>query len=168
MIQALVVFSALLHAWWNARLKRVAARPGAAVAALAGATAWAVLAAFARRLAGGPAPFPATAAWAWALAAGLGEAAYFALLAAALKRGPLGPVYTLARGGAILAVWPLSITFFHETVGARAIVATAVLLAGLLLAGGGSAGAGAGRLPAAGGALAIAAYHLAYKGALAA
>jgi uncharacterized membrane protein len=104
------------------------------------------------------------------------EVAYFASLARALTAGPLGPVYTISRGGALVLVWPISVAAFAERVTLPALAGSAIVLAGLALS-----SAGLPRRPAAdpaarGGALAwavvcaaaVAGYHLAYKAALAA
>ena len=96
------------------------------------------------------------------------ELAYFVTLARALERGPLGPVYTVSRGGAILVTWPLSIPLFHEVATPGAIAGSVAVLAGVVLAGRTS---GSAPLPrralgwAIVCAIAIAGYHLAYKAA---
>jgi hypothetical protein len=46
-------------------------------------------------------PFASVLSLGWALAAGVLEWTYFVSLAGALERGPLGPVHTVSRGGAI-------------------------------------------------------------------
>ena len=51
---------------------------------------------------------PALRSVAWCLAAGTLEAGYFATLARALTRAPLGPVYTIVRGALVVA-WPISV-----------------------------------------------------------
>ncbi len=107
----LVLLSALLHAIWNALIKREEHPRSAGVAVLAVATAVAaVSAAFAGRTA-----FPTPESLRWALVAGLLEGTYFTALGVALSRGPLGPAYTVARGGAMLVAWPVSILFLGES-----------------------------------------------------
>src|SRR5215212_5083413 len=100
MIVALVLVSAFLHAAWNALLRLEQDKDRALVAAV-GAAAALALAVAGVRWAAGEAPFPGAAAVGWALAAGLLEVAYFISLARALEAGPLGPVYTISRGGAV-------------------------------------------------------------------
>ena len=172
-IVALVLVSAFLHAAWNALLRLEQDKDRALVAAVAAGTLLA-LAVAGIRWALGEAPFDGAAAIAWSLAAGVLEVAYFASLARALESGPLGPVYTISRGGAVVIVWPLSIAAFGEAVTATSLAGSAVVLAGLALSSAGLPAIAARR--ARGGALAwavacavaIAGYHLAYKAALAA
>ncbi len=171
MIVALVLLSAFLHASWNALLRVEPDKDRALVAAVGAASALA-LAVAGVRWALGEAPFAGAASVGWAAAAGVLEVAYFASLARALESGPLGPVYTVSRGGAVLLVWPLSIAAFGEAVTAPSLAGSAIVLAGLALS-----SAGMPRVPgrsARGGALAwavtcaaaIAGYHLAYKASL--
>jgi uncharacterized membrane protein len=118
----------------------------------------------------GEPPFATTASVAWAVAAGVLECAYFVSLAKAFDRGRLGAIYTITRGGAILIVWPISIAFFAEHVTLLSLIGSAIVLGGLGLSSIGTGDAKASR----GGALAwattcavaIAGYHLAYKGSL--
>jgi uncharacterized membrane protein len=173
LIIALVLSSAFLHAAWNALLRVEQDKDRALVAAVGAATAIA-LAVAGVRWALGEAPFAGAASLGWALVAGVLEVAYFTSLARALASGPLGPVYTISRGGAVLLVWPLSIAAFGEPVTVPSLAGSAVVLAGLTLS---SAGLPQGpRRASRGGALAwaatcaaaIAGYHLAYKASLAA
>jgi drug/metabolite transporter (DMT)-like permease len=157
--------SAFLHAFWNALLKREA-DPGTAVAGvLAAAVAFAVGAA-----AVGSAPaFATRAALAWASGAGLCEGLYFVTLAAALSRAAYGAVYAVARGGAMLAVWPASAWLLGEGVTARGLAGATLVAVGLALvaAAGGTRGSRAGFAYAAACAASIAGYHLCYDRALA-
>ncbi len=168
MIVALVLISAFLHALWNALLRLEPDKDRALVAAVGAATLLAAAVAGVR-WALGDVPFATGAAVGWSLAAGVAEWLYFATLAKALE-GPLGPVYTVSRGGAILVVWPLSIALYGESAALAAIAGSAIVLAGLALAGTGGATARkahAGPLAwAVACAFAIAGYHLAYKAAL--
>jgi drug/metabolite transporter (DMT)-like permease len=160
----LVLTSALLHALWNACIKNEPEAEPATTAILVVATgaAWA-----AWPLA--PAPsFAGRVGLLWAVGAGLCEGGYFVTLGRALQRAPLGVAYTVARGGAILAVWPLSALLLAEPVTLPGVTGAAVLAIGLALV-------GLERLPATGPAglawsglcaLFIAGYHLCYKCAL--
>jgi drug/metabolite transporter (DMT)-like permease len=164
----LVIASALLHALWNAGLRVEPDKDRGVVIAIAvGSMVAGVVAVITAVLRGLPFTGPTgVTALAWTLAAGAFEAVYFWTLARALSLGPLGPVYTLSRGGAVLLVWPISITVWHEPVFALSIVGSAVLLAGLVFSG---AERGASRravMWALACAAFIAAYHLAYKAAL--
>ncbi|MBA3539184.1 MAG: EamA family transporter [Deltaproteobacteria bacterium] len=170
MIIALILVSALLHASWNALLRLEPDKDrGLVGAVLVGSMLAAVIAIV--RWALGEVPFGTVEALVWTIVAGGFEAVYFVSLARAMDRGTLGPVYTISRGGAVLAVWPLSIALFEEVVTVRSSVGSAVVLVGLALSGlGVNSGTGKGRSGAIGYAVAsamgIAGYHLSYKAAL--
>lgn len=170
MIIALVLLSALLHAAWNALLRLEHDKDRSLIVAIAVATL------FAAAIAGvrwglGSAPFASLGGLGFTLLAGVFEAIYFATLARAMDRGKLGVVYTISRGGAVLAVWPLSILLFAEIATSPAVAGSLLVLAGLALSGLGAGGkrhgnrSGAVRWAAAC-AVSIAGYHLAYKAAL--
>jgi drug/metabolite transporter (DMT)-like permease len=164
LVVTLIVASALLHALWNAALKRQHDPEGASVAVLAVAA----LAAFgALPLSAGPA-FPGGSGLAWSLAAGLCEGGYFITLGLAFRAAPLGIVYTVARGGALVAVWPASVLWMGEVLTPRLAIGTGLLLAGLGLVGLDRRGRASlqGLLWALLCAIFIAGYHLAYKCAL--
>lgn len=172
MTLANVLLSALLHALWNALLRLEKDKDRALVAAVSVATLLAIVVASIRWLAAGVVPFATVESVAWTVGAGVLEWIYFASLAKALDRGPLGAVYTVSRGGAILVVWPISIVLFAEPLTLTSAAGSAVVLGGLALAG---MGAGTTRETrtaalawAVACAVAIAGYHLAYKGAMAA
>lgn len=159
----LVLGSAFLHALWNAQLRREPARDRALVAAVAVAAALSGIIAVLI----GAVPFATQASLVWACIAGVLELAYFVSLARALDRGPLGSVYTVTRGGAMVIAWPISVALLGESMTAASIAGTVLVLAGVACSGGGIA------LPRAAlgwsmfCAFAIAGYHLAYKQALA-
>jgi uncharacterized membrane protein len=161
-----VLASALLHAGWNALLRRHPRKDAAAVAVMSIAGAASTVVAAAWWIATARGPLPTWTAAVWTLAAGLCEAGYFAALTRGLTAGALGPVYTISRGGAVLAVWPLSIALLAEPVRALDLAGTGLLLAGLAASGLTRAVPRA----AAGWALVtagfIAGYHLSYKFAL--
>jgi drug/metabolite transporter (DMT)-like permease len=172
MIVAFVLVSALLHALWNALLRLEPDKDRGLVAAVAVATVLAAAVATVRALAG-ETLFASLEAVGWALAAGVLEWLYFASLARALDRGPLGPIYTVSRGGAILVVWPVSIAWLGEHVSLAAAIGSAIVLGGLVLASVARSG-DTRAVPrnalawAIACACAIAGYHVAYKAALAA
>jgi multidrug transporter EmrE-like cation transporter len=162
----LVLVSAMLHAVWNALIKREKDARGAGQAVLAVATISAtVLTPFARQDA-----FPTANSLRWAIGAGVCEGAYFVSLGLALARGPLGPVYTVARGGAMLVAWPISIVFLGEALSWPARIGVALIATGLGLTTfrprehASPAGLGWAAISSVG----IAGYHLSYKLALAA
>ncbi|HEX2677740.1 MAG TPA: EamA family transporter [Polyangiales bacterium] len=162
---ALVLASALLHALWNALLKREDDIEVATVGVLAvAAVSSALLVPFSAGAA-----FPIQRGFLWALGAGVFEGGYFVALAMALLRAPLGFAYTVARGGAIALVWPISVVLLGESLTPLAIGGVVVLWLGLL-----SVGLGGDHRASSSGlrwsllcALGIAGYHLCYKEALA-
>ena len=162
---SLVLASAVLHAAWNALLKKASNPEAVATGILAvslGVTACAA------PFMPGPA-FPGVRALAWGLGAGVFEGLYFLTLAGALTRAPLGWSYTWMRGGSLLLVWPLSLLLLHEPLRAHAVPAVLVVCAGLALMGlvpAGAARRGSLAWAAAVGA-AIAGYTLCYKVSLA-
>lgn len=163
---ALVIASAFLHALWNALLKRQPDPEGAAIAILVVAVgvAWA-----AAPLAASAA-LPGATGMGWSMAAGLCEGGYFVTLALALRSAPLGIVYTVSRGGALAAVWPVSALWLGEAISGRGVTGTAVVCLGLALVAGDRRGraSASGVLWAVACAGFIAGYTLFYKAALAA
>jgi len=173
MTTVLVLVSAFLHAAWNAQLKREVDKDRALIAAVTVGALLAIVVATVRAVAGNEVPFPTLSSFAWALVAGACEQLYFLGLSRALDRGPLGPVYTISRGGAVVVVYPFSVLLFHELVTAQSLGGSALVVLGLVLSGLPVAGAAIGRTMTAsatllsiGCAFAIAAYHLAYKAAM--
>jgi drug/metabolite transporter (DMT)-like permease len=171
---ALVLVSALAHAAWNAILKR-SPDPENAVGGMAVVCA---ASSVATALALG-APLPPAKALALNVASGLLEAGYFVTLARALARAPLGSVYTVVRGGALVLVWPASVALLGEPVTFSAAGGTVLVIAGLASTGAGERdgsteasraaedGLRSGLAVAAVCAVFVAGYHLAYKLALA-
>ncbi|MCB9561637.1 MAG: permease [Kofleriaceae bacterium] len=168
MLVLVVLASALLHAGWNALLRRHPVKDAAGVAVVAIAAAVAMGVAAIEAVVRARAPFAGGAAVAWTVAAGLCEAGYFAALVRALAAGPLGSVYTISRGGAVVLVWPLSVALLGEPVHALGVAGSAVLLVGLASSGMARAVPRAAITWAIVTAGFIAGYHLAYKAALAA
>lgn len=134
MVVAFVLFSALLHATWNAMLRVERDKDRALIAAVLTATVIAIVVAVVRCTITGEAPLPGWSA-AWATLAGVFEWAYFYSLARALASGPLGTVYTISRGGSVVLVWPLSVVLFGEHITSAAALGSIVVLAGLGLSG---------------------------------
>ena len=127
----LVLSSAVLHALWNALLKREPDIASATVCVLSVALASsALLVPFV------PGPrFPTSASLYWGLCAGGFEGVYFLTLAMALLRAPLGFAYTVARGTAIALVFPISVMLLAERATWLSGVGVAVLYAGLFAVG---------------------------------
>jgi drug/metabolite transporter (DMT)-like permease len=161
-----LIASAVLHAAWNALLKREREPELAALGVLAGG----LLFATAMALAWPGAGFPTRASLLWSLAAGGCEAAYFVTLGSALARASYGAVYAVARGGALVVVWPVAVAFLQEPVTPAGAAGAALVGAGVVLV----AAAGRDRASAGGIAFAvacavsIAGYHVCYDRALAA
>lgn len=130
LVVLLVVASAAVHAAWNAVLKR-RHDPENAVFGVMGVSA--LTAVLAAAVLGGGLPAPKTAFY--AVLAGLLEAGYFVTLARALARAPLGPVYTVVRGGALVLVWPVSVALLGERMTSAAAFGTVLVLGGLGLTG---------------------------------
>jgi drug/metabolite transporter (DMT)-like permease len=169
-IVAFVLLSALLHATWNALLRLEKTKDQSLVVAIVIATTFAAGIAAVRWWLG-EVPFAAWSGVGYTVLAGVFEATYFATLARAMELGKLGVVYTISRGGAVLAVWPLSIALFGEVATGPAMAGSALVLAGLALSGFGAGGDKRGNQPgavawASACAMSIAGYHLAYKAAL--
>jgi drug/metabolite transporter (DMT)-like permease len=174
-IVALVVLSAFLHALWNALLRLEDDKDRALVLAIAAATLVAAVVA-AVRWGLGELPFSSWRGVGFTVLAGTLEAAYFATLARAMQLGRLGVVYTVSRGGAVLAVWPLSIALFGEAATLPSLAGSVIVVGGLALSGLGNARARGGAAPASSErravswavacAMSIAGYHLAYTAAL--
>jgi drug/metabolite transporter (DMT)-like permease len=131
LVFGLVAGAAVLHVAWNVLLKtagdplRAAAigmTSAAAVIVPAAAIGWVVI--------GRPAIPPE--AIALSIASGVLEAAYFAFLAAAYRRGDLSVVYPIARGTAPLLAVAVGIGVLGERLGVAGIAGVALLLAGLL------------------------------------
>jgi len=158
----LVLISAFLHALWNTALKLQKDPESAAVAILGISTIFAVLAV---PFMGGPS-FPSIHGLFWALGAGVCEGGYFVTLALAMRRSPLGIVYTVSRGGSIVAVWPLSIIFLGEPITFISAGGTLLVACGIILTSADSDDskeAGQGISWAVLCALFISGYHLCYK-----
>lgn len=166
----LVVGSALAHATWNALLKRSRDPENTIIAMMSVAAAVGSIIALALRT-----PVPEPKALGWILASGLLEAGYFVTLSRALSRAPLGRVYTIVRGGALVVVWPISMLVLGEAMSVGRAIGTALVVAGLAATGLGDRSAAApddarvvrsGLVVAAVCALFVGGYHLAYKLAL--
>jgi drug/metabolite transporter (DMT)-like permease len=127
----LLLFAAILHAIWNVLLKtasdplRTAGRGmfvGAAFLVPVGLLAW---------LVSGQPTLPMEA-WRLALVSGVLEAAYFAFLSAAYKRGDLSLVYPIARGTAPVLSVAVGVIVLNETLEPQGWLGVALLLFGIL------------------------------------
>jgi drug/metabolite transporter (DMT)-like permease len=131
-VTCLVLASALLHAGWNAILKRQEDTSPAAVAIIAIAGVCSALFALALSRAAWATP----AALAWTALSGACEAAYFLTLSRALAVAPLGTAYTISRGGSLLFVWPIAVLWLGERAGVLAAAGATLVFVGLVATGG--------------------------------
>ena len=92
-VMVVVLFSALLHAGWNALVRASRDKFLASLHVVCGGGAFALL--FLPGL-----PLPAAASWPWLLASGLIHVVYFVLVARAYQGTDLGLAYPLMRGTA--------------------------------------------------------------------
>jgi drug/metabolite transporter (DMT)-like permease len=163
---AWLLASAFLHAAWNALVKREREPQVAIVGVLTAA----VLCSGAVALLLPGAGLPTRASVLWGIGAGALEALYFVTLGAALARATYGAVYAVARGGALLLVWPVAAAVLREPFTAGSAAGAALVGVGVVLV------ALAGRERASRGGIAFAAacaasiagYHLCFDRALAA
>ncbi len=163
---AALLASAFLHAGWNALLKRERDPRVAVLGVLAAAFSFAVIAGALT-----PAPrFTSRGGVLWTVGAGLFEGLYFVTLAAALARASYGAVYAIARGGALVLVWPAASLLLAEPVTLARAVGAVVVGTGIALVALASWGRASrsGVVMASACAAAIAGYHLCYDRALAA
>ena len=131
---AVILLSALLHAGWNAMVRVEVDKDRAVVIAIACGTFLAAAVAMIRWSLG-TVPFATPWSVLWSLVAGVLEAAYFTALARALTNGPLGPVYTISRGGGVLLIWPASMLLWSESLSVLSVIGSAVVLLGLVASG---------------------------------
>ena len=127
----LILISAVLHAGWNALLKSAKNKGATSLCVLAVAGLLSVFVAVATHSPWLPLSNPDILPW--VIAAGLFEGLYFYTLARALTLSPLGPVYTVIRGGAMLLVWAVSIPLLGERITAHAATGALLVLLGVPL-----------------------------------
>ena len=123
-----MLISAALHAGWNLAMRRLGDAPAASVLLVC----LSCVVTLATALLGGHDATSLRIAFEWGLLAGLSEGLYFIALARALRIGPLAPVYAIARGLPLFALWPISHLLLGEAITWRAIVAVGLLLSGLV------------------------------------
>ena len=151
-----VLAAALLHAIWNALIRRGVDKQAMMLVLTLG-NALTGLCVVATR------PWPAPEVWVWITASGLIHTAYQLFLAYAYEQGDLSRVYPLARGGAPMIVLAVSLAFALDPVTLPEIAGVLLLGAGLAVMARGvfTGGESLRMLPfAAGSACATAAYTL--------
>ena len=123
---AAIFISAVLHATWNALLKRSNDTTAGSVVIVAGAALLSIVTGLV--LGDVRVPF---AAWPFLLATGLIEGVYFITLSRALAELPLGSAYGISRGLGLLLIWPFSLLLFGETLDVAGVIGASCLTAGL-------------------------------------
>lgn len=131
LVFALIAGAAILHVAWNVLLKTAGDPLRAAAIGMASGAALIVPAAAIGWLLIGRPPIPAEA-FVLGTVSGVLEAAYFAFLAAAYRRGDLSVVYPIARGTAPLLAVAVGIGILGEQLGPAGLAGVGALLVGLL------------------------------------
>ena len=131
LVFALIAGAAILHVAWNVLLKTAGDPLRAAAIGMASGAAIIVPAAAIGWLLIGRPPIPGEAV-VLGTVSGVLEAAYFAFLAAAYRRGDLSVVYPIARGTAPLLAVAVGIGILGEQLGPAGFAGVGALLVGLL------------------------------------
>lgn len=123
---AVVLFSALLHAGWNALIKERGDRffSISTLGVAQGLIALATLPFL---------PVPSGASWAWIAASAALHTGYKLFLVRAYSAGDLGQVYPLARGAAPLLSSLIALFLLHETLGPYLWAGVLTVCAGIAL-----------------------------------
>lgn len=122
----LILTSALLHALWNASVKRSSDK----FAAILFVTSYGGLLYLPFI---GLAPLPDPALWGWIAASAVSHLLYQLALSAALERGALTFVYPIARGTGPLLVAVFAFFYFEDQLPLKTIAAIAILVSGIFL-----------------------------------
>ncbi len=131
LVFGLVAGAAVLHVTWNVLLKTAGDPLRAAAIGMATAAVVICPLAVVVWLATGR-PEVATYSLGLGVVSGVLEAAYFALLASAYRRGDLSLVYPLARGTAPLLAVAVGVGILGERLGTAGFIGVAALLLGML------------------------------------
>ncbi len=123
-VAAIVLLSAMMHAGWNALVKRGADGLVVQASVVAGGALLAL-----PLLAAVPPPPPAL--WGYLIASAFIHGLYFWILAAAYRFGDLSLVYPIARGSGPLLVAALSAGFLGELLDGREIAGLVLICSGL-------------------------------------
>ena len=156
MVFVAVLAAAVLHAVWNALIRRGIDKQTMMLVLTLGNAATGLIVVATR-------PWPAPEVWVWIAASGLIHTAYQLFLAYAYEQGDLSRVYPLARGGAPMIVLAVSLAVALDPVTGTEVAGVLLLGAGLAVMARGVFTGGESRrmLPfAAGSACATAAYTL--------
>lgn len=120
-----VLFSALLHAGWNALVRSSSDKQRGTLQVVCGAGALAVLVVPAL-------PLPALASWGYVLASGLIHVVYFRLVASAYRDGELSLAYPLMRGSAPVLTAVSATVLLGETPSLPGWLGIALICTGVL------------------------------------
>lgn len=121
-----VLAAAAMHAGWNAFLK-ARLEPFLAmtlITASAGVVGMPLVLAFG---------WPRAAAWPWVVASVALHFCYYLALTAAYRRGEMGQIYPIVRGGAPLCTALVSIAVLRDPLRAQALVGIVILGAGVVM-----------------------------------
>lgn len=121
-----VLGAALLHASWNAAIKRGLSKQASMFLLSFGHALIGIVVACTK-------PFPAAEVWPWLLASGFIHMAYQLFLAFAYEQGDLSRVYPIARGAAPMLVMVVSVLFLPDILEASDYVGVLLLGFGILL-----------------------------------
>lgn len=160
----LLVFSAFIHASWNALIKKMDDKAtGLFLVAIVATLTSVFLAPFTGGFNSG-----SHQAIVYSLIAGVFEGFYLITLTQAFEKAPLGVAYAIMRGGAMLLVWFVSALYLGEKVSLASLVCVSLVLVGLALVPPRhpSAKLSTALWWAVGAAICIAGYHLFYGAAL--
>ena len=127
-IALIALISGFFHASWNAIAKSLGGTRAVTIAALM--VAWVVTLAF---LCVRHEPGPGADAFKWIVLAAAGEAGYVVTLGIALSRGDLGLTYGVSRAVALFVIWPLSFLVFGKSPTTMELIASAVLVIGIIV-----------------------------------
>lgn len=135
MAVSLALLSGLIHAVWNALTKRSFPDRGGD-ATLVVITLSLVCGLLALPLVAWPLGELALtgASLPWIALAGLGEAAYVRCLGRAYEAGDLGLTYSISRGTALVVIWPVAWALFGDAPSTFGVIATLLVLGGVVLA----------------------------------
>ncbi|MEK9951236.1 MAG: EamA family transporter [Curvibacter sp.] len=130
-VLAVVLFSALLHAGWNAAVRASADKLAASWQVVCGAALCALPLLFIL-------PLPAPASWPFLFASGLIHVLYFALVARAYQGTGLGLAYPLMRGSAPVLTAAAAALWLHELPAPLGWLGIALICTGVLALAGGA------------------------------
>ncbi len=126
----ILIVSAFLHSTWNFLFKRLSPKSSALLLIVSVGTLFSLLAAPVK----GGVHYGSLMGLCFTLVAGLFEAGYFHTLSKTYETAPFGISYSIMRGGAMLLVTIISISFLSEPVSETKLIGVLILIAGIFLA----------------------------------